>query len=420
MAFQLRNHRFLKTVFLLLVFNPLPKANAIVQAGNVSITSMEGLFGRPMSTGRIYRARLQFLRENPYLCEDYNPNATTFVQPAGPQLPTRTGNFSFADPIALLVARGECPYQRKAKVAEQMGVNVEFIIVYNFNANGKDLLTPLYSEFGSTRLMLLSISHHGGRQLKEYIVARNETSAGGPVLFLDSAPPDGLLTMEDVQNMLLSALGLFFMLISASSVLMICAGTNGYVITADGRLILVRRTENAPATVVMGNGLLTEEQVRHLSASSTVDAGDAATIPATASATLSTDDSDDDDEVFCAVCLDEIPSDGDRIVLPCKHTFHTDCIIPWLTERQSKCPLCKFDVLAHYNDVEAAQHAPSSEQLQGHHPQSSLRAFSDRILRYRWTRVLGHDEMHARDGVVVAPNEMDMESDVELTEQRLA
>lgn len=42
------------------------------------------------------------------------------------------------------------------------------------------------------------------------------------------------------------------------------------------------------------------------------------------------------------------------------------------------------------------------------------------MLRYRWTRVLGHDEMQARDGVVVAPNEMDMEeSDVELTEQRL-
>lgn len=337
MAFQLRKRRFLKTVFLLFVCMLPNNANAIIQAGNVSITSMEGLFGRPMATGRIYKARLQFLRENPYLCDDYNPNATTFVPPPlGPELPTKMGNFSFTDPVALLVARGECPFQRKAKVAEQMGANVEFLIVYNFNVNGEDSLVPLYSEFGSTRLMLLSVTHRGGHELKEYIVARNETAAGGPVVFLDSAPPDGLLTMEDVQNMLLSALGLFFMLISASSVLMICAGTNGYVITADGRLILVRHTENnntAATTVVMGNGLLTEEQVRHLSAaaSSTVNAGDgdAATIPAAASATLSTDHDDDDEEVCCAVCLDEIPSDGDRIVLPCKHTFHTDCIIPW-------------------------------------------------------------------------------------------
>ena len=48
----------------------------------------------------------------------------------------------------------------------------------------------------------------------------------------------------------------------------------------------------------------------------------------------------------CSICLDDF-EDGERIrVLPkCHHAFHTDCILPWLTERQGCCPLCKTSVL---------------------------------------------------------------------------
>jgi len=47
----------------------------------------------------------------------------------------------------------------------------------------------------------------------------------------------------------------------------------------------------------------------------------------------------------CSICLDEYES-GERLrVLPCRHMFHTDCIMPWLTERQGLCPLCKMEVL---------------------------------------------------------------------------
>lgn len=47
----------------------------------------------------------------------------------------------------------------------------------------------------------------------------------------------------------------------------------------------------------------------------------------------------------CPVCLDEYVV-GDTVqILPCKHFFHKTCIIPWLTERQSTCPLCKSDVI---------------------------------------------------------------------------
>jgi hypothetical protein len=60
----------------------------------------------------------------------------------------------------------------------------------------------------------------------------------------------------------------------------------------------------------------------------------------------------EEDEVFttscttCSICIDDFEA-GERIrLLPkCRHAFHTDCIMPWLTERQGCCPLCKTNVL---------------------------------------------------------------------------
>jgi hypothetical protein len=48
----------------------------------------------------------------------------------------------------------------------------------------------------------------------------------------------------------------------------------------------------------------------------------------------------------CSICIDEF-EDGEKIrLLPrCGHAFHTECILPWLTERQGCCPLCKTSVL---------------------------------------------------------------------------
>jgi Ring finger domain len=49
----------------------------------------------------------------------------------------------------------------------------------------------------------------------------------------------------------------------------------------------------------------------------------------------------------CSICIDEFV-DGERLrLLPrCGHAFHTECILPWLSERQGCCPLCKMAVLA--------------------------------------------------------------------------
>jgi hypothetical protein len=48
----------------------------------------------------------------------------------------------------------------------------------------------------------------------------------------------------------------------------------------------------------------------------------------------------------CSICLEEF-EDGElvRVMPRCRHSFHTDCIMPWLTERQGTCPFCKTKIV---------------------------------------------------------------------------
>lgn len=46
-------------------------------------------------------------------------------------------------------------------------------------------------------------------------------------------------------------------------------------------------------------------------------------------------------DVTCTICLEDYIEGEQLVVLPCKHAFHSDCIVPWLTERSPTCPLCK-------------------------------------------------------------------------------
>merc|ERR1712151_1290290 len=50
---------------------------------------------------------------------------------------------------------------------------------------------------------------------------------------------------------------------------------------------------------------------------------------------------------ICSICIEDFV-DGEKLrLLPrCGHAFHTECILPWLTERQGCCPFCKCDVIS--------------------------------------------------------------------------
>jgi hypothetical protein len=66
----------------------------------------------------------------------------------------------------------------------------------------------------------------------------------------------------------------------------------------------------------------------------------------------------------CSICIDDFEA-GERLrILPrCKHAFHTDCIMPWLTERQGSCPLCKTDVMERNGPEEGYE---GNEQAEDH------------------------------------------------------
>ncbi|KAF8453650.1 hypothetical protein BGX38DRAFT_1268453 [Terfezia claveryi] len=52
----------------------------------------------------------------------------------------------------------------------------------------------------------------------------------------------------------------------------------------------------------------------------------------------------DPNQVRCPVCLEDFEEDQEVRVLPCGHSFHTDCIDPWLLNVAGSCPLCRIDL----------------------------------------------------------------------------
>ncbi|KDP30629.1 hypothetical protein JCGZ_16194 [Jatropha curcas] len=49
--------------------------------------------------------------------------------------------------------------------------------------------------------------------------------------------------------------------------------------------------------------------------------------------------------IQCSVCLDDLEVGTEAKEMPCKHKFHSNCLLPWL-ELHSSCPVCRFQLPA--------------------------------------------------------------------------
>jgi Ring finger domain len=433
---------FLFCIVLLQQFSFLIQPSyAFVYVNNITYPSLPALFGRYMMDGKVYEARLQYFHDNPTLCDIDEKTISKFVPPVGGVQINHFGGSNltiYEESVALLVVRGNCPFQRKAFVAESIDESIKVLLIANFNLDNvpedEDKLIPMYSQHGDTRLVLLSISHATGQALKKYLseIPSNITKLGGPIIQFDSTPPYGMLTEADLESMMFSALGIFFMLISFTGCLVILTGTYHQL------LMHHNSGSNNPITAATQRRLLTEDEVQQFTTSSssnrtpsedlesplrtTASTPHTSQISSTVSNNIGLNNNDatldNVEEDQCAVCIGEFDDDDDDIaILPCQHKFHTTCITPWLTERQSKCPLCKFDVLQYIRD----QHTPSNavtaltpvdgaivaDDSQLSTTPTSTVSFWDQLRRYRWTSIATtynendqHHQSQLADGVM--------------------
>ncbi|XP_004507269.3 uncharacterized protein [Cicer arietinum] len=59
-------------------------------------------------------------------------------------------------------------------------------------------------------------------------------------------------------------------------------------------------------------------------------------------------------DIVCAVCKDEVMLEEKVRKLPCSHCYHGDCILPWLSIRNT-CPVCRFELPTDDADYERSK-----------------------------------------------------------------
>ncbi|KAF8399241.1 hypothetical protein HHK36_015106 [Tetracentron sinense] len=101
------------------------------------------------------------------------------------------------------------------------------------------------------------------------------------------------------------------------------ADPEGYIYTADNLMLFGQFMENE--SPLRGSLPASKSAVQNLSS------------------VLLTQEDVKNNNTLCAVCKDEISTEEKATQLPCSHHYHGDCILPWLSIRNT-CPVCRYEL----------------------------------------------------------------------------
>lgn len=68
-----------------------------------------------------------------------------------------------------------------------------------------------------------------------------------------------------------------------------------------------------------------------------------------------------DGGVICPVCKDLMPVKTRATQLPCMHLYHSSCILPWLSSRNT-CPVCRYELPTDDPEFERSKRAATNER----------------------------------------------------------
>lgn len=229
---------------------------------------------------------------------------------------------------------------------------------------------PLFFPYTSVRIA----------ELRQMLLEQSDESRseGGLLVTMDSRIPNDAYGpgYDDTEEWIMAAMSGFFAFLACIGCLLVCIQA-GFMTASERSSFVSER-------------LMTVEQVLKLPS---VDF-DLSDEPA--------------HQTSCAVCIEEY-NVGDKLrQLPCQHVFHTECIVPWLTERHTSCPLCKAQVLL----TEDNHHSLLSNEWL-----SSYGSLLSRVLPWRHGRVLLAGDDRDEAGSIALDEVSSIEEDVPSTEE---